>query len=139
PVEHLVDRYQGPVEALDGFTVIGTVAIVFGEGDRVRHLVRSAIEGRRAAEFRNQLYEACMECCDCRRPEIERCLTTVAAGADDLVLAKVEQDLDTGSVGYGRGCQAVRRDIKGRVPRMVEPRRVRQPVLACDLQVEVQG
>jgi hypothetical protein len=126
------------MEALNGLTIIGSLAIVLGEWDRKWHLVWAAVEHRRAAEVRNKLHEVRVELGDCHGLESKRTLAAVAAVADDSVMAKIEQDLDARAIGYRRGCEALRRNIKGRVPRMVEPWRVGEPVFADDLKIEMQ-
>src|SRR5690606_37353426 len=62
-----------------------------------------------------------------------------AGCTDDLVIPQVEQDLDARTIGNGRRRQAPRRDVERRMPRVVDPRRVCNPVLAGHLQVEMQG
>ncbi|AWZ20885.1 Hypothetical protein RAK1035_2176 [Roseovarius sp. AK1035] len=58
----------------------------------------------------------------------------VAAASHDHMLSKVEQELDARTVGDQRRCQPRRRDIECRVPRMVKPRRMCEPVFSCNLQ-----
>src|SRR5690554_3758392 len=127
------------MEALNGVAVIGPVPMILGEGYRVGYFIRLTIECRRAAQLRDHLQETGVECGDRRRFEREGRAAAVTGGSQDLVLSKVEQDLDARAVEYGRGTQTAWGDIEGRMPRMIQPRGMSKPVLAGDLQVEMQG
>lgn len=137
-LEHAVDRQQRLMEARDRLGVIGAVAVILGEGHRVGDFVRAAVEARRAAEVGDQPAELLVELGDGHRPQREGSGATVAGGADNAVIVEVEQDLDAGTVMDHRRRQPARRDIEGRMPGVVDPRRVRQPILAGDLEIEVQ-
>src|SRR5690606_914230 len=137
--EHAVERDQGAMKASYGVTVVRTVAMVFRERHRVGDFVRPPVEDWRAAELRDQPDEIRMKRGNRGRREWKRCLTAVAAPADDLVISKVEQDLDAGAVGDQRRGQPDWCHIEGRGPRMVDPRRMGQPVLTGYLQIEMQG
>jgi hypothetical protein len=69
--EHPVDRHQRVMEALNGGAVIGPFAMILAERHGVRHFVRLAVEGRRAAEFGNQPDEIGVERRHRGRPEHE--------------------------------------------------------------------
>src|SRR5690606_21313378 len=107
-------------------------------GHRVRDLIRLSVEGRRAAEIRHQLDEVGVKRRNRRWPEGEGSAAAIAADAHDRVLTKVKLDLDAGAVGNHGGRQSAGRDVESRIPGMVEPRAMSQPVFACDLQVEMQ-
>ena len=106
PVVYPVDGHQGLVVALHGFLIIGPVAVIRAERDGVGDLVRRVAEGRCAAEVGNQLHELRAERRDGGRLERERRLATVAAGAEDPMVVKVEQNLCARAVGDRRGGQA---------------------------------
>ena len=116
PSEDLFDRHQSLMKAPNSLTVVGSIAVVLGERDRIRHFVWTTVEFWSAPELRDQVHEFLVKCRNRRWLKIEGNRVSVPTGANDLMRKKVEPDLNPWSIGDGRGSQPTWRDVEGRIP-----------------------
>jgi hypothetical protein len=121
--EHTVDLDQRPPEAAYRFGIIGCVRPVPLEWYRRGHLVWHAADCGAQTKLICHRKEARIEVGDRHRFERDDAARSVAQGADQLVIHKIEIELDAKVVHGDQGRrQSTRGDIERRVPSMVDPR-----------------
>ena len=108
------------------------------KGIGIADFVRHAIEACANAEIVRQRQEPPMELGNRHRFQREGLRGAVARAAGQLVIDEIEVELHAPACRWNRRCrQAARGNVERCVPRMVQPRRVREPILAHDLRPQM--
>src|SRR5262245_23823050 len=105
----------------------------------IGNFVRATIEPWVAAELPDQVQKALMKLGNGQRAERETRFAPIRRCADNCMVEKIEGDLHAlFTVRDYRSCRAPCVDVKGRAPRVVNPRRASEPIFADNLGVQVE-
>ncbi len=131
-------REDAPV-ALGRLAVVRSRRGVLVEAHRVRQLVRLAFDAHRHAELRERGHHTRVELRDGLRRQRHVGGGAVVGPDDETLMAKVEVHLERSRAVRHRPRREARgRHVQRHGPAVVEPRHLRQPDLAHDLQPQMQ-
>ena len=115
-------------------------APVSGEGARIRQLTGKRTDRHRHIELLQKLQDGGIEIRHRHGLQIERGGHTATAASDQLVLKKVEFQIDGFAAARDQRCaEAPRRHIERHLPTVIEPGRETEPDFAHHLHPELKG
>ena len=139
-LQHPISSDRGVEETRHGLDVVGSIGVVLNEWNRVGHFIGTAVEVRRAADRTEQIAEAPVEVSNRHRAEAELCPAAISGAAAHCMVEEIEVDLDcVRAIGNERCREAPRVNVERRVPGVVDPGRTGEPVLADNLEIEMQS
>jgi hypothetical protein len=139
-LEHVINCDKRAVKARYCVCIVRTRGGILGKWYRFLQFVRAAVDLRIAAELLNHPGKLAVEIGD--RHWLESKAPGCPSGTMPVhpVINEIEYNLDASvAVWHQRRRQPTRRDVRGRMPGMINPWATDQAVLAHNLQVKVQG
>ena len=133
-LEHAINLHEGAPKPVHRVRIVRRVNRILVEGNRVGNLVWCTMYFRSNTKLVCQCEKLIVEFSDSHGLKRKGLAGAIVQAADQLMIYEIEIELHALTAhGNQRRGQSARGHIERRVPRMVDPWRTREPILADDL------